>query len=116
MDRDILFVLPPGFEDNNRREFCPECAELTGLLAYFPFLREDLDIRHVGIEHPRTAITEVLGDGQYNAPTLVLAAGRNLPETVSAKSSNGRTYLDSISSISALFADRYGTPNRRGDP
>ncbi|MEM7006180.1 MAG: hypothetical protein AAF498_09895, partial [Pseudomonadota bacterium] len=28
---------------------------------------------------------------------------------------NGRTYLDSISSISALFADRYGTPNRRGD-
>ena len=53
MSKDILFLLPPGFEDNDRREFCPECAELWGVLAYYPAIKESLDIRYVGIKHPR---------------------------------------------------------------
>lgn len=114
MERDILFVLPPGFIDNNRREYCPECAEMSGLLAYFPAIKDALDIRHVGIDHPRHTITAVLGNGAFNAPTLVLAAKTILPPEIDFGVANGRTYLDSIRTISALFAQRYGTPVRRG--
>jgi len=28
MKRDKLFLLAPGFFDNDRREDCPECAEI----------------------------------------------------------------------------------------
>ncbi|MEO0883371.1 MAG: DUF3088 family protein [Pseudomonadota bacterium] len=115
MSRDILFVLPPGFADNDRREFCPECAELAGLLSYYPFIRDALDIRHIGIKHPREPITEMLGHGNYNAPTLVLAEGTDLPTQIAGKTANGWRYLDSISMISAFFSGRYGLPNRRGD-
>ncbi|MEM9668913.1 MAG: DUF3088 family protein [Pseudomonadota bacterium] len=115
MNRDILFVLPPGFMDNGRREFCPECAELAGLIACYPFVREALDIRHVGIDQPREPITKILGEGNFNAPTMVLALDTDLPADIDAKSSNGRLYLDSISTIAKLFSARYGMPNRRGD-
>ncbi|MEO1475336.1 MAG: DUF3088 family protein [Pseudomonadota bacterium] len=114
--RDLLFVLAPGFEDNGRREFCPECAELAGLLAYYPFIRDSLDVRHVGIQHPRAPITRLLGEGRHNAPTLIFAEGSTPPARIATKSANGRIYLDSISAISALFSLRYGIPNRRGDP
>ncbi|NQY97839.1 MAG: DUF3088 family protein [Henriciella sp.] len=62
-EKDILFLLPPGFEDNDRREFCPECAELWGVLSYFPAIKEALEIRYVGIEHPRAPICEEMGGG-----------------------------------------------------
>ncbi|MEM7661190.1 MAG: DUF3088 family protein [Pseudomonadota bacterium] len=115
MDRDILFILPPGLEDNDRREFCPECTELAGLLALYPFIRDALDIRHVGIQHPRKEIVEILGDGRYNAPTLVLVGETDLPQHIETKRANERVYLDSMSAIAKLFAARYGLPNRRGD-
>ena len=53
MPRDTIFMLAPGFEDNNRREFCPECAELFGILSYYPAIRDAVEIVHVGIDHPR---------------------------------------------------------------
>lgn len=115
MKKDTLFTLAPGFEDNGRREFCPECAEVAGLLAYFPSIKDALNIVHVSISHPREDITAILGAGNYNAPTLLLAEGTTPPDGIDAKQSNGRYYLDSISGISALWRARYGTPHRRGD-
>ena len=49
MPRDTLFLLPPGFAANGQREFCPECAELWGVLSWFPALKETLDIVYVGM-------------------------------------------------------------------
>ncbi len=113
MTRDILFLLPPGFEANAQREFCPECAEMWGVLSYFPAIKEALDIRYVGIEHPRGPICALLGEGRWNAPTLVLAPGhRTVSRT--AKTAAGREYLDSAREIAAHFADLYGTPQPRG--
>jgi hypothetical protein len=75
MTKDILFLLAPGFEDNGRREFCPECAEIWGVLNYFPAIKEALDIRYEPLAQPRAGLTALLGDGQWNCPTLVLAEG-----------------------------------------
>lgn len=114
-DKDILFLLPPGFEANGRREFCPECAETWGVLNYYPSIKDALEIVHVGIEHPRGPITALLGDGRYNAPTLILRSGQGLGEIAGVKQANGHYYLDSLKAIAALWGERYGIPARRGD-
>nr|WP_070959438.1 DUF3088 family protein [Hyphomonas sp. Mor2] len=111
-DKDVLFLLPPGFEDNDRREFCPECAELWGVLHYFPAIKEALEIRYVGIAHPRAPICEELGDGRWNAPTLVLASAN--ADLAEAERASGKAYLGSARAIARYFAERFGTPMPRG--
>lgn len=114
MNRDTLFILPPGFEDNGRREFCPECAEIWGLLAWYPALREMIDIVYVGIAHPRPALTSLLGPGQHNAPTLVLAPGTARAAQLSYPEANGVSYLPSARLIARHFALLWGTAMPRG--
>jgi hypothetical protein len=114
MTRDTLFLLPPGFIDNGRREFCPECAELWGFLSYYPAIRETLDIRYEEIAHPRAGLVALLGEGRWNCPTLVLAPDaphQDFPEIARA---NGRSYLGSARAISRYYARRFGTPVPRG--
>ena len=110
-EKDVLFLLPPGFAANDRREYCPECAEVWGLLHYYPALKEVIEIRYVGIDHPRQPICDLLGDGRWNAPTLVLA--QNGSEWGDSAPS-GRKLLGSAKEIAAYFATLYGTPVARG--
>jgi len=44
MQRDTLFLLPPGFADNGRREYCPECAEIWGVLSYYPAIQQSVAV------------------------------------------------------------------------
>ena len=114
MSKDILFLLAPGFEDNDRREFCPECAELWGVLSYFPAIKEALDIRYVDIEHPRAPICAFLGDGKWNAPTLILADGVETSNLSGVRVDRGKSHLGSAREIAKYFAQKYGTPMPRG--
>ncbi len=114
MTRDILFLLAPGFEDDNRREYCPECAEMWGVLSYFPAVREALEIRYQPIAHPRPGLVGMLGEGAWNCPTLVLAAGADPGPHAEAKTARGLRYLDSARDIGKYFAHLYGTPFPRG--
>lgn len=110
----MLFLLPPGFLDDGRREFCPECAQIWGVLHYFPAIKEALDIRYETLAHPRAGIVGELGEGRWNCPTLVLADDAPDAEEMAAKSANGRRYLDSARDIARYFAAVYGTPHPRG--
>ena len=110
--RDILFLLPPGFEDNDRREFCPECAELWGVLHYYPAIKEAIEIRYVGIDHPRSPICDILGERRWNAPTLVLSPEQE--EFPNAQTENGVAYLGSAREIAKYFAARFGIAMPRG--
>ena len=114
MSKDTLFLLPPGFEDNDRREFCPECAELWGVLHYFPAIKEALTIEYVGIDHPRTPICDILGDGRWNAPTLILADPSEIGDAIDVETHNGVAHLSSARQIAKYFAWKYGTPMPRG--
>lgn len=113
MSKDTLFLLPPGFEANDRREFCPECAEIWGLLAWYPALKETLDVVYVGIDHPRGPIVERLGPGQHNAPTLVLAAGSPRAAGVPYSEAGGHAFLPSARLIAKHFTALHGTPAPR---
>jgi hypothetical protein len=114
MMKDTLFLLPPGFEDNGRRGFCPECAEIWGVLSCYPAIRESLDIVYVGLAHPRAPICDVLGDGQWNAPTLVLSEDNAISPKIAVEYANDRAYLGSARQIAAYFAGQFGTAMPRG--
>lgn len=114
MARDTLFLLPPGFEANGRREFCPECAEIWGVLSWYPALKETLEIVYVGINHPRAPIVTLLGPGNHNAPTLVLAATSPRAEGVLYSEAGGHTFLPSARLIAKHFAGLHGTTHPRG--
>lgn len=114
MSRDTLFLLPPGFAANGQREFCPECAEIWGVLSWFPALKETLDIVYVGIDHPRAPITALLGDGRHNAPTLVLHPSSPRVPGLDYAEACGRAYLPSARLIARHFAALHGTPVPRG--
>lgn len=118
MKKNALFLLAPGFEANanqgGRREFCPECAEIWGVLAYYPAIREALDIRYEPLAHPRPGLVEKLGEGSWNCPTLVLAEGAKAGPHAVVKTANGARFLDNARDIAGYFAHRFGTPFPRG--
>lgn len=114
MARDILFLLAPGFTDEGRREYCPECAEMWGVLSYFPAIRDVLEVRYQPLAHPRPGLVELLGEGEWNCPTLVLADGADPGSFSEAQFVNGRVFLDNAGDIGKYFARQHGTPLPRG--
>jgi pimeloyl-ACP methyl ester carboxylesterase len=107
MKRDTLYLLPPGFEDRGERQYCPECAEIWGLLAYYPALKETINIVYETLAHPRDDLVAHLGPGQWNCPTLILSGARD--DIIDMKVSDGHAYLDNANAIARYWAARYGT-------
>jgi len=118
MDKPILFLLAPGFEAStdlgNRREYCPECAEMWGVLSYFPAIKEAIEIRYETIAHPRQGLVDLLGPGNHNCPTLVLPKGAAIPDGVRITPANGYNTLPNAHGIGVYFHKLYGTPLPRG--
>ena len=114
MQKDTLFLLAPGFEDNDRREFCPECAEIWGLLSWFPAIQKSIEITYVPIEKPRAAMSKLLGDKNQNAPTLILHSESPDYENCGIRQYRGQRFLNNAKDIGKYYAARYGTPYPRG--
>lgn len=114
MTRDILFLLAPGFEDNGRREYCPECAEIWGLLSWFPAIKESLEIRYMPIDRPRLEMVDLLGDKNQNCPTLVLSKNSPHTENRGILKINNIRFINNAKDIGRYYAFRFGTPEPRG--
>ena len=114
MARDTLFLLAPGFDDNNRREYCPECAEIWGLLSYYPAIKEAVDIRYQPIHKPRAKMVEILGDKNQNCPTLVLAEDSPEFDDCGIMRKGGLRFINNARDIGKYYAARFGTPFPRG--
>lgn len=114
MVRDKLFLLAPGFLDNDRREYCPECAEMWGVLSYFPAIIEAVEISYEPIAHPRGGLIAHLGDGRWNCPTLILGDDSDAGSAARVKTENDVRFLDNARDIGKYFAHRFGTPMPRG--
>lgn len=112
--RDTLYLLAPGFEDNGRREFCPECAEINGVLAYFPAIKESLRVIYVPITRPRAIMVEALGEDVQNAPTLSLHPNSPIFDAAPTQVSDGKHTLPNAKAIATYWALRFGTPFPRG--
>ena len=107
--KDILFLLGPDFDDGGKPWYCRECAEVRGLLAYYPQLADKLDVRTIAYPRPRAEMVEMLGEANQNCPTLVIADdAREFPAHVGVKSANGRRIVDNAAAIGEYLGAAYG--------
>ena len=113
-DKDILCLLAPGFEDNDRREYCPECAEMWGLLSYFPAIKDSVIVNHQPIHRPRPYLTERLGEKNQNCPTLILHPDSPRYEGSGILRKNGHYFINNARDIEVYYSKRFGTPYPRG--
>lgn len=114
MSRDSLFLLAPGFSDNGRREYCPECAEIWGVLSYFPAIKESVEICYQDISKPRADLVVLLGELHQNCPTLVLSELSPEFSKCGIQLINGLRFIDNAGDIGRYYTHRFGTPFPRG--
>lgn len=116
MPRDQLFLLKPDFRDGDREPlYCPACATLEGVLAFYPRLRERVDVEYVEFPRPRAAVVAVLGARHQGLPALVVGAGGATDAVANealagldVRESAGRRFLQGPGDIGRYLARRYG--------
>ena len=75
---DTLFLLTPGFPDEalpGRNFYCAHCALIEGVLASFPDLGNDIEVRRVAFPRPRKDVVALVGDEHQSLPLLILSDG-----------------------------------------
>lgn len=110
MTKDILFTLPPGFEDNGQTELCLESMTVAGILSAFPKASANVDVRYQPIKRPRPEIVAMLGEENQHCPTLVLAEGSDAGDKATVQTAKGVRFLNNARDIAKYFAHAYGTP------
>ncbi|HEU5055726.1 MAG TPA: DUF3088 family protein [Kofleriaceae bacterium] len=112
MERDVLFVLEPGFRDRGETWFCPYSAQVVGFLSYYPQVRETLDVRALEFPRPRKAIVDLVGEEHQSAPLLVLADGAEPAEVpgVTIGRARGRVFVEKTIEILRYLAATRGVP------
>lgn len=111
MPRDILYLLKSEFPDGpGQTYFCPDCAQITGVLSYFPQLRYQLDIRYVDFPRPRQEIVDLIGAENQGCPVLILA---EVPfpqarEFVTGQH-NGKSFISGAKSIANYWSSAHGS-------
>lgn len=110
MNRDQLYLLKPDFHDNARSYYCPGCAELVGLLEFYPQLKHTLEIHYIDYPRPRPELVPLLGEENQSCPVLVLAAApTDLPQDLKVQQANGHVFVEGAREIGEYFAQVHGT-------
>ena len=105
---DVLFLLKPGFADAKAGAttyYCPPCATVSGLLSYYPQVREKLLVKEVDFPRPRAEVAAVLGEKHPGCPCLVLDDASAVPAGVTVHTGpTGKRYLDGPTDIGNYLA------------
>ncbi len=110
---DVLFLLAPGFADAKAGPgefYCAPCATVSGLLAYYPHLREKVEVKSIAFPRPRAEVVELLGGPDHpGCPVLVLDDASHAPVGVTVHTAKtGKRYLDGPTDIGNYLAARHG--------
>ena len=111
MQRDVLFLLKPGFHDPDlpgRTFYCWHCALMEGVLASFPELTPDLEVRQIAFARPRRDVTRLIGEANQSLPVLVLA--EDAPADLPAAVHEGRRFVNEPMAILDILHRRHGYP------
>jgi hypothetical protein len=112
MTRDQLFLLKPDFMDGLSGPcYCPACATLEGVLAFYPRLRDVLDVQYVGFPRPRPEVIAAIGTENQGLPSLVIApspASDRALAGLDVREWQGHRFLQSAGDIGRYLARRYG--------
>jgi hypothetical protein len=109
MKRDQLYLLKPDFHDQDKTYYCPSCAEVIGLLEFYPALKQHIEIHYLDFARPRPELVSLLGEANQGCPVLVLAtAPQNLPAHLKGQQANGRAFVADPREIGAYLAHVHG--------
>jgi Protein of unknown function (DUF3088) len=87
---------------------CPHCNAIEGLLASFPGLATQIEVRRLVFARPGSGIVDILGDQHQSLPVLIFDATQPVPENVEI--ANGWRFVDNPERILRYLADRYAFP------
>lgn len=110
MNHDQLYLLKPNFHDHGQIYFCPGCAEMVGLLEFYPALKQRLKVHYVGFPRPRAELAPLLGEENQSCPVLVLGDHpSNLPAHLKIQHANGHAFVEGSRDIAEYLAHIHGT-------
>ncbi len=73
MKKPVLFLIRPNSRpDRPEGWYCPDCAIVEGVTAYYPQLRQAIDIRQVDFPRPRSELVGLIGEAHQDCPCLLL--------------------------------------------
>ena len=72
-----LFLLKPKFQDikvdgTQQDYYCPHCAMVEGVLAYYPDLRKSIEVIYIDFPRPRKLLVDLVGEENQGCPNLVI--------------------------------------------
>jgi hypothetical protein len=113
VQRDILFLLKPGFTDPalpGQDFYCWHCALMEGVLASFPHLGAGLEVRRIAFPRPRADVIALIGEANQSLPVLVLA--EDAPAGLAAATHAGRGFVNDPMGILDVLQQRHSFPPR----
>jgi len=107
--RDHLFLLKPGFEDggDGKQYYCPDSAQVEGILSFYPRLRLEMDVTYLKFPRPRQAIVDLIGQENQSAPVLVVGDAAAIPKQLKPSAAKGRSFFAGEEAIAEYLALRY---------
>jgi hypothetical protein len=110
MKRDRLYLLKPQFMDQGKGPyFCPGCAQMAGLLEFYPALKQHLEVRYLDFPRPRPELVELLGEENQRCPVLVLkAAPSGAPSSLPLQQAKDHWFVEGADEIARYLAHAYG--------
>ena len=91
-----------------RTFYCWHCALMEGVLASFPELTPDLEVRQIAFARPRRDVTRLIGEANQSLRVLVLA--EDAPADLPAAVHEGRRFVNEPMAILDILHRRHGYP------
>ncbi len=111
MASTILYLLKSKFPDPQHGDqlfFCPQCAAIEGLLAMFPDVRQNLDVRYVNFSRPRGDMPEYVEDNQ-SCPQIVLPGGDDAHSAgLSEPGQSATRRIEDHADVQRYLIDKFG--------
>lgn len=106
--KDRLYMLKPDFLDQGKIYFCPGCAQVEGMLSFYPALRKRIEIQYIDFPRPRSRLVAEIGEENQGCPKLVLGGEHSVPERVTATEAKGHRFISEPIEICRYLAGAYG--------
>lgn len=106
---DRLYLLKPNFMDARKGPyFCPGCAQMVGLLEFYPALKEKLEVRWLDFPRPRAELIDLLGEENQSCPVLVLRAVPEASFATPLQQAKGLWFVEGANEIARYLAQAHG--------
>ena len=106
--KDRLYLLKPNFIDQGKVYFCPGCAQVEGMLSFYPALRRKIDVHYIEFPRPRPSLVTEIGEDNQGCPKLVLGGEYQTPQEVKASEAKGNRFISGPIEICRYLAAAYG--------